>query len=100
MTGWPNFSESGWLTSLAVMSVPPPGGNGTMMRTGLVGQASAPAARGACTSAAISPKAILLRRRLFEIRPLLGADVGGVELPGLGDGDLLQGAAALAVAQR
>src|SRR5688572_1476636 len=34
---WPHFSESFWAIVRAVVSVPAPGANGTIMRTGLSG---------------------------------------------------------------
>ena len=36
-TVWPHISPSFWPTIRAEMSVAPPGGNGTMSRTGFVG---------------------------------------------------------------
>ena len=37
-TGWPQCSLMRWPTKRAMMSVGPPGGNGTMMRIGAVGK--------------------------------------------------------------
>src|SRR6185503_9167959 len=40
ITGWPHFSESFCPTTRGARSATPPAGNGTMMRTGRVGQGS------------------------------------------------------------
>jgi hypothetical protein len=66
-TDWPHTSCRRLPTRRAVMSVEPPGGNGTTMRTDLCGH-SAPAARaerigGAAMAAAASPT----KRRRFSM---------------------------------
>src|ERR1700754_624733 len=65
-TDWPQTSCRRLLISRAVMSVEPPGVNGTTTRTGFAGQ-SAPAARresaGAASAAALAPR----KRRRFSI---------------------------------
>jgi hypothetical protein len=70
-TVWPHTSCRRLPTRRAVMSVEPPGGNGTTMRTFLSGQ-FAPSAReasmdGAAMAAAVRPA----NRRRFSMGPLL-----------------------------
>src|SRR5687768_217319 len=50
-TGWPQPSESFCATVREMMSVPPPGGNGTMRRTGRLGYACAAVSEAALSSA-------------------------------------------------
>src|SRR5712664_169700 len=69
-TDWPQTSCRRLLTRRAVISVEPPGVNGTTTRTGLTGQ-SAPEAReiridGAATAAAVRPT----KRRRFNMGTL------------------------------
>jgi hypothetical protein len=53
ITAWPSCGASTSASTRAEPSAPPPGAKGTMMRSGLVGQASAaPAARGSPPTAA------------------------------------------------
>src|SRR6266513_1206322 len=62
MTGWLHFSASFCAIGRARMSLPPPGGKGTVSLTGLVGNACAPAS---CVNAA-ARKAMVRWRSLFK----------------------------------
>src|SRR5262245_22578439 len=64
MNCWPNLSESLWAKVRAMMSVPPPGLNGTIKRTGLVGHVEvlAPTAADAERAATMAAMHARIRR--------------------------------------
>jgi hypothetical protein len=62
-TDWPQISCNRLPTSRAVMSVDPPGVNGTTMRTGLAGQLSPSAREGRMAGAAAAAASAKKRRR-------------------------------------
>src|ERR1700704_4500391 len=66
-TDWPQTSCRRLLTRRAVISVEPPGANGTTTRTGLTGQ-SAPEAREPRMDGAATAAAIPTKRRRFSIK--------------------------------
>src|SRR5688572_28238128 len=63
MTCWPHVSPSFAARIRASASVPPPGGNGTMKRTGLSGNCA-----GTCASAraGTAPRSIAMKRRFIS----------------------------------
>ena len=61
-TGWPQCSLMRWPTKRAMMSVGPPGGNGTMMRIGRLGKFAASDCAAAGTIAAASATAAIATR--------------------------------------
>src|SRR5215831_1676501 len=68
-TDWPQISCKRLPTRRAVMSVDPPGVNGTTMRTGFVGQ-SAPNARDGNNAGAATAAARPRKRRRLGMAPL------------------------------
>src|ERR1700709_2059393 len=66
-TDWPQSSCKRLETRRAVMSVEPPGVNGTTTRTGFAGQSAADARDGRIDGAAIAAAARLTKRRRFSM---------------------------------
>src|SRR5688572_17738926 len=80
---WPRYSESLFENTRAVMSLPPPGANGTMTRTGLVGYfwaSTVPGMPAASAAASHSDDAAaILLKGIFTLTPCLfdGMLLGG-----------------------
>src|SRR5215468_2761423 len=77
-TCWPHSSDSFPATMRAIASVPPPGGNGTIMRTNRFGHASARAGRMARAGATVDAAASTTRRRrsIIAARSPVDLDIG------------------------
>src|SRR5450432_940828 len=70
-TDWPHTSCRRLLTRRAVISVEPPGVNGTTTRTGLAGQSAPKAREVRIDGAAIAAAATPTKRRRFSMGTLL-----------------------------
>src|SRR5687767_2845591 len=73
-TGWPSACPRGWAKMRAPSSAAPPGGNGTISRTGLLGYC-------ACAEAHSTPSAMAARKFLMSL-PVARVDGSQLALRG------------------